>query len=248
MDVTAQVEDFAAAFRAAGSGERARADKAYMKTDLDFHGVAAPFIRAAAKGFKRAHPEIERDGLLALVEALWQTSYHDLRSLGIALLEQYVDTLDAGDLNTVESLLERSSTWALVDFLATKVAAPLVAGLPDAKDVLESWSRHESFWVRRACMLALLPELRAGRGDFELFARFAASMVSEKEFFIRKAIGWVLREVSKKRPELSRGFLDRHLGEVSGLTLREGAKYLPGDQREELMERYRARGSDRRRQ
>ena len=90
-------------------------------------------------------------------------------------------------------------------------------------------------------MLPLLIELRAGGGDFELFARFASSMTDEKEFFIRKAIGWVLREVAKKRPELTYGFLTEHIDRVSGLTLREGAKYLPDEQREELMKAYRER-------
>ena len=59
-------------------------------------------------------------------------------------------------------------------------------------------------------------------------------MLGEREFFIRKAIGWVLREVSKKRPELTFEFLREHRDEVSGLTLSEGAKYLPGSYRRRL--------------
>ena len=70
-------------------------------------------------------------------------------------------------------------------------------------------------------------------------------MVQEGEFFIRKAIGWVLREVSKKRPALTYAFLSAHIDRVSGLTLREGAKYLPAEQREELMARYGARSKRR---
>ena len=85
-------------------------------------------------------------------------------------------------------------------------------------------------------MLAQLPALRAGAGDFELFASFAARMVGEREFFIRKAIGWVLREVSKKRPKLAYAFLADHAREVSGLTLREGSKYLSEHDREALRE------------
>ena len=65
-------------------------------------------------------------------------------------------------------------------------------------------------------------------------------MVEEKEFFIRKAIGWVLREVAKQRPELTYAFLAEHIERVSGLTLREGAKYLPAAQQAALRERYRA--------
>ncbi|MCW8985101.1 MAG: DNA alkylation repair protein, partial [Thermoanaerobaculales bacterium] len=99
---------------------------------------------------------------------------------------------------------------------------------------LERWSRDGDFWVRRASMLAQLPALRAGGGDFDLFASFASRMVGEREFFIRKAIGWVLRDVSKKRPELAYGFLSEHVNEISGLTLREGSKYLPEEQQESL--------------
>jgi 3-methyladenine DNA glycosylase AlkD len=66
-------------------------------------------------------------------------------------------------------------------------------------------------------------------------------MVGEKEFFIRKAIGWVLRDVSKRRPHLVHTFLMNHIDEVSGLTVREGSKYLPAQDREALLELYRAR-------
>ena len=72
------------------------------------------------------------------------------------------------------------------------------------------------------------------RPVFELFASFASQMVGEREFFIRKAIGWVLRDVSKKRPDLAFNFLLNHVQEVSGLTLREGSKYLPDEDRERL--------------
>jgi 3-methyladenine DNA glycosylase AlkD len=87
----------------------------------------------------------------------------------------------------------------------------------------------------------VLPALRAGGGDFELFASFAARMVGEKEFFIRKAIGWVLRDVSKKRPQLAYEFLSDHIDEISGLTVRVGSTYLPEEQRDELRHRFRDR-------
>ena len=79
-----------------------------------------------------------------------------------------------------------------------------------------------------------LPGIRAGRPDLARFTRYAELMLAEREFFIRKAIGWVLREVSKKRPKLVFEFLREHREEVSGLTLSEGAKYLPAAQRRAL--------------
>jgi 3-methyladenine DNA glycosylase AlkD len=126
--------------------------------------------------------------------------------------------------------------------LCTKIAAPVVKSDPEATTpILERWSADDDFWLRRASLLAQLPALSAGGGDFELFASFAAGMVEEKEFFIRKAIGWVLRDVSKKRPQLAYEFLSEHIHEVSGLTLREGSKYLPEEQRDELRRCFRDR-------
>ena len=87
-------------------------------------------------------------------------------------------------------------------------------------------------------MLSLILELRSEDGDFELFAGFADGMLDEKEFFIRKSIGWVLREASKARPELVYDYLLNRIKRVSGLTLREGSKRLPKRQRERLLALY----------
>ena len=75
-------------------------------------------------------------------------------------------------------------------------------------------------------MLALLGPLRRGEGDFERFGRYADAMLDEKEFFIRKAIGWVLRETSKKRPDLVYEWIAPRTDRASGVTLREALKYL----------------------
>ncbi len=241
MDVQAQVEAFSSAFQAGGWPERARSEKAYLKSELDFFGADLPTIRGAAKAFRRANPELTHEALLGLVDALWHTSLHELRMVGIGLLEQYPDRLGAEDMVFVEQLLRRAATWAYVDWLSTKVAGSIVEEHAETTATLRRWAGDDYFWVRRASLLALHDALRAGRGNFELFAELAAPMVDEREFFIRKAIGWVLREVSKKRPALSYGFIKEHIDRISGLTLREGSKYLPADQREELLARYTAR-------
>ena len=90
-------------------------------------------------------------------------------------------------------------------------------------------------------MLALLIPLRQGEGDFDRFGRYADGMLEEKEFFIRKAIGWVLREVSKKRPELVFDWIAPRTDRASGVTMREAVKYLPADRQEVLMSAYKGR-------
>jgi len=108
-------------------------------------------------------------------------------------------------------------------------------------NVLDRWATDGDFWIRRSAMLALMLSLRRGEGDSSRLFRYADSMLEEKEFFIRKAIGWVLREMSKSRPEVVREYLASRVDRVSGLTLREGAKRLPEADREALLEAYKAR-------
>jgi len=90
-------------------------------------------------------------------------------------------------------------------------------------------------------ILALLRPLRAGGGDFERFARYADAMLDEKEFFVRKAIGWVLRDVAKRRPELVAAWLAPRLHRASGVTVREAVKPLPGHVCFALLAGYRDR-------
>ncbi|MGD8898395.1 MAG: DNA alkylation repair protein [Acidobacteriota bacterium] len=235
MKLTRLADELEGGLRAVGDTERAVGAKAYLKSDLEFLGVAAKPLRAVARAFLADHPETDRSSLIGLVQTLWNRPVFELKAVAVALLERRTTDLVTGDLALVEDMLRRSHTWALVDWLCTKVVAPLVESDPEtARRVLERWSRDDDFWVRRASLLAQLPALRAGGGDFELFSAFASRMVGEKEFFIRKAIGWVLRDVSKKRPDLSFGFLSEHIHEISGLTLREGSRYLSKRQREAL--------------
>lgn len=235
MNVEALVEELERELRTVGDAERAVGAKAYLKSDLEFIGVAAKPLRGVALAFLVRHPELRRVDLMELVGSLWAPPVFELKAVAVALLERKTEMLTVIDLEMVEHLLRRSHTWALVDWLSTKIAAPLVErNPPRASPVLVRWSEDDEMWVRRASLLAQLPALRAGGGDFELFAVVATRMLGETEFFIRKAIGWVLREVSKKRPDLSFRFLAQHIHEVSGLTLREGSKYLSDDQREAL--------------
>jgi len=238
MTTAGLIDELEGDLRSIGDEERARGAKAYLKSDLDFIGVAAKPLRKVARDFLDRHPGFDRVWLTTLVEVLWERPVFELKAVAVAVLERNVRMLEIADLELVEDLLRRSQTWALVDWLCTKVAAPLVGRDPDVTEsILRRWSTDDDFWIRRASMLAQLPALRSGGGNFDFFASIASSMVEEKEFFIRKAIGWVLRDVSKKRPLLAYGFLIEHIDEVSGLTFREGSKYLPEVQREELRRR-----------
>lgn len=234
--VTLWLESLQPRFREAADPQRAEGEKAYLKSDLTFIGTGVPFIRALAKELRREFPALPRTELLEMAQALWEPPVHEMRSLAIAVLEVFRERLEPQDLPRIETMLRDCNTWAHVDWLAIKVAAPLIERHPDSAAIRGRWSRDEAMWLRRSAILSYLETLREGEGDWEGFARLAAGMLEEREFFIRKAIGWVLRDTSRKRPERAFRFLKEHLGEVSGLTLREGSRQLPAAEREALLE------------
>jgi len=230
---------------AGASPERAVQEKAYLKSSLEHLGATVPQIRAAVKAIMRANPQLSHDEVIAVVDALWAEPVHERRFAAVEILEERLQLLGPGDLAVVERLVRDSLTWALVDGLAASVAGGIVevAGSqqPQVARTLDSWAVDENFWVRRSSLLALLSGLRRGEGDFVRFGRYADAMLDEREFFIRKAIGWVLRETGKLRPDLVREWLAPRIDRVAGLTLREAVKYLPPDDREALMAAYRTR-------
>jgi 3-methyladenine DNA glycosylase AlkD len=228
------------ALRRLGTPERAVAEKAYLKLDLEFAGVAVPAMRSAVIAWCRDRRDLTHDHLTGTVRELWTSPLYESRQAAVILLERQARLLGPADIGLLEQLLRRSGTWALVDGLAANVVGDL-AERADVTATLDRWAIDPDFWIRRSALLALLRPLRRGGGDFDRFARYADRMLEEKEFFIRKAIGWVLREVSKQRPDLVADWLGPRVHRANGVTVREAVKYLPDEVRDRLLAGYRAR-------
>ena len=227
--------------RRRGTRERAEGAKRYLKSELVFLGADTRAVRETVRSALKGVTSLDRRGLLALVDTLWPRGVFELRAVAVEMLKAHSALLGAEDLKMVERLLRDSHTWALVDFLAIQLAGPLVARLPELAPVLDRWAGSRDFWVRRAALLALLLPLRRGEGDFERFSRYADGMLEEKEFFIRKAVGWVLRETGKRQPAVVDGWLAPRTERASGVTVREAVRYLPPMRREALLVAYRER-------
>jgi 3-methyladenine DNA glycosylase AlkD len=238
-DAGAEAVSWERSLRQAGSPERAVQAKAYLKSDLDFAGVAVPAMRSRVTAWCRARPGLTREQLTSVTVALWGSPLYECRQSAVLLLEGTGRLLVTGDINLIESLLRTSRTWALVDGLAVTVAGDLTARYPELAGTLDRWAADEDFWLRRSAMLALLTPLRRGGGDFARFARYADAMLEEKEFFVRKAIGWVLRDTAKRRPDLVADWLAQRVHRASGVTVREAVKPLPARQRDLLLAGYR---------
>jgi 3-methyladenine DNA glycosylase AlkD len=219
---------------------RAPAEKAYLKSDLEFLGVGLPTMRQIVRAVKRQHGDLDRKRLVALVTILWKTPVFERRMVAVLLLEAFEPLLQPPDITLLERLICQSKTWAFVDELAIVIAGPLVERSPELLPVLDRWAHDEDFWLRRSAMLALLRPLRRGRGDFRRFARYADRMLEEREFFIRKSIGWVLRETGKPQPDMVYAWLLPRAARASGVTVREAVKYLSSAQRAQVLAAYRS--------
>lgn len=232
--VSALLRALDAQLRSRADPRRAAGERAYLKSDLTFRGVRVPELRRATRTLLRRGAPWTRARRWQLVRRAWRSRVHELRGVAIILLEHQAAEMDTAELDGVEELLRTSGTWAYVDPLAVHVAGPVLRRRGPRDRTLERWARDPDFWIRRSALLALLRPEREGGVDFPRFARLAAPMLGEREFFVRKAIGWVLREVGKRHPERTFGFLTRHRSRVAGLTLREGARYLPSRERRAL--------------
>ena len=195
-------------------------------------------MRQIVRTVKREHADINGPGLAALVGILWTRRQFEQRMTAVLLLEAFQPLLRPADMKLLERLIRESKTWAFVDGLAIAIVGPLVERSPELRRVIDRWSVDDDFWLRRSAMLALLRPLRRGDGDFTRFARYAEAMLDEREFFIRKAIGWVLRETAKKRPELVYQWLLPRCAVASGVTVREALKYLSSSQRADILAAY----------
>ena len=231
-------EQLEAQLRSVATPERAEHEKRYLKSDLGFLGASVWQIRRAAREIVRGR-ELGHDGLMALVDELWSKPVHERRMAAVFVLDRFVALLGSDDLPLIERLVRESKTWALVDGLATDVLGAMVRADSGAlAGAMDRWATDDDFWLRRASLLAELRPIRDGAPMTRFLAR-ADVMLDEREFFIRKAIGWVLREAGKRHPEVVAAWLGPRTGRASGVTMREAVKYLPAVDAGRLTSAYR---------
>jgi 3-methyladenine DNA glycosylase AlkD len=218
--------------------ERAVQEKRYLKSDLRHLGVRLPDVRKVAVS---AAAGLDRADTLALVAELWAEPLHERRTVAIEVLIRNVRLLTADDLAVAERLVRASHTWAYVDALAVKVVGGLLTRHPPLAGTLDIWVADENFWIRRTALLALLPGIRRGDADLDRLSAYGEALIEEREFFIRKALGWVLRELAKRDPAWVASWVGERIGLVSGVTIREAVRHLPETGRDTLLTAYRTR-------
>ena len=198
---------------------RAKAMASYMKGQFDFLGIQTPPRRQAALPLIRAftgHP-------VDAARQLWALPAREYQYVAVDLLRRQNKRLTASDLPALEALFQDKSWWDTVDGLAPTIGA-IVAREPELVSRMDALIGAPDFWLRRVALLHQL-DWKENTDQARLFA-YCLRCADEREFFIRKAIGWALRQYARTNPAAVRRFLDSHRERLSGLSFREAAKHL----------------------
>lgn len=214
--------------------KKAKKEKAYLKSPYDFYGVSVLDINAIIKSFRKKHPTLDKDSLFKICQILWKSNFHEEKTLAVKLLEAYDSYLSLKDMNMLEKMLEECTGWDHVDEIACHLVSAILKKNKKAFSFLKIWSNSENFWMKRSSLISQILLFREQKGDKELFFEIAQRLIFEKEFFIRKAIGWSLREMSKTDPESVLEFIKKYQDKMSGLTFKEGSRKLPQQLRKQL--------------
>jgi 3-methyladenine DNA glycosylase AlkD len=212
--------------------QKAPAMAAYMQHHFAFLGVAAPARRQACKPLIKALKACTAAQLFSLVEQLWALPEREYQYLAIDLLAQHYRQLSMQDIPQLLQLVQNKSWWDSVDALASIIGDVLLAQRSmqmstqaDCQCGMDAALQHPNFWLRRVAILHQLGWREAT--DVARLFSYAKTLAPEQEFFIRKAIGWALRDYARHDPEAVRGFLVAERTHLSALSYREASKHLP---------------------
>lgn len=217
------VEDLRAALTPLADPERAAAMAAYMKHHGEFLGIGAPDRRAAAAPVLAGLKGAPAGELLGVAAAWWAQPEREFRYCAADLLRANVRELSVTDLEHVRRLVVDGAWWDVVDPLAAVVGG-IVRRHSDAASLMDEWAVDADIWVARVAVLHQLG-WKADADPLRVF-RYCGDLAGSGEFFIRKAIGWALRDLARSYPDDVRAFVEEQRDRLSPLSVREATKHL----------------------
>ncbi|MEV6580126.1 DNA alkylation repair protein [Streptomyces sp. NPDC051582] len=218
------VERLTAAYGAAADPERAAAMAAYMKDVAPFLGLRTPLRRELSKAVTEGTATPREADVAALVLRCWALPEREYQYFAVDYLRRHVGVCSPGFLPVLRRLIVTVPWWDTVDLLAAHAAGPLVTAYPELSAVMDEWIGDEDLWLART---ALLHQLRyKSATDTERLFAYCRRQSGHPDFFVRKAIGWALREYAKTDPEAVRAFVAAQRGPLSPLSVREALKNL----------------------
>jgi len=221
-----EVEQIIGELKGLGKQERKEKIVLYLKTSsLEFIGVELPDIHRTVKQYIKG---LSVDDLPTVMEGLWKIETFEVRLAAIDVLKVYAKkgSVDIG-MDYADRWVEVGDTWGIIDPLCSPTIGSMLLRDTGVEDTLRSWRSSGNFWRRRASVLpfrylTLKSQYKPEFNDKILEA--VSPHLSDKEFFVGKATGWVLRELSKRDPKLVKKYFDENRSTMTKLVIREGSK------------------------
>lgn len=202
--------------------------QAYMKSETPYHGVAAPVLKATLRELFADYAPADAEAWRADVLDLWRNAkFREERYTAIALTghraARTFQTLDA--LPMYEEMIVGGAWWDYVDNLAdSRVGGLLLVYPKEMKKTMLAWSKSSDMWKRRVSIICQLK--RRSETDLELLYACIEPSIDSKEFFLRKAIGWALRQLAWTNPDEVIRYVKENEARLSGLSRREALKNI----------------------
>lgn len=203
--------------------EKAKWGKAYLRNQFDLFGLTGPDRNAALHLFLKENGFPVAGELNEVIENAWDLPEREIQYAAMELLFRMRKQADIQSIELYERLVLHKSWWDTVDYIAPNLVGNLMGGFPEIRDVtIAKWMGSGNFWLQRTCLLFQLKY--KAKTDSGLLFDLCTRLAGEKEFFIRKAIGWSLRQYARTNPEAVMAFVDKT--ELSGLSRREALKHF----------------------
>ncbi|MGB6728939.1 MAG: DNA alkylation repair protein [Terracidiphilus sp.] len=201
---------------------KAKGMRAYMRDKFLYLGITTPERRAGVKVLIRGFAPVEAAALKIVARALWQMEHREYQYVAADLLDRHQAAFSLEDLPWLLELAQSKPWWDTVDTFPKLVGGIVVRSGVKGRRAMDLAVKHESFWVRRIAMLHQLG-MREKTDTARLF-KYADGLAPEKEFFIRKAVGWALRDYAWHDWRAVEKYLKQAQARLSGLTFREASK------------------------
>jgi len=210
------------------NSENAVSMQKYMKNKFKFFGIKSTLRRELSKDFlkKEDLPDFENIGVI--VRELWSLPQRELQYFAMELLFKYSKVLQEDDYKLFEFMIINKSWWDTVDFIAAKIVGSHFLMYPTLRGAIsKKWINADDIWLNRTGILFQLKY--KGKTNEEMLYSYILQHSNSSEFFIRKAIGWSLREYSKTDSESVTKFVQINENQLSSLSIREALKHIKKD-------------------
>jgi 3-methyladenine DNA glycosylase AlkD len=205
--------------------EKAAGMQTYMKTWMPFYGVQKQGRKEVLRRLEREFAPETHDDYVDLVCALWELPNREEKYLAQGVATSFRRFMIPESIDLYRRFIVEGAWWDFVDETATHLIRELVLDHPTIIwPVVDVWNEHDDMWLRRTSILCQIGA--KDRTDTRRLFAYCRARAGETEFFIRKAIGWALREYAKTDPAAVARFVTNHRGDLSGLSYREATKHI----------------------